>query len=359
MNIINISSSIEITPAQISFCEELCLYVDNKNTDIDSYYQLSKKIPIFLVNAFEGEKGEGDKPSTDWLGYYKRSSCSPFDNTPTIVICPERIAECVSSKDEFTWLFAKVLIHELSHARLDVNNENILYVHTSVDPFFYKWMEESIANMMTLRVFEEIVQRADWYRNAFDYIKEFIAHQPIEYKFGGWLYANVSFDGLVWREVKHNISLNDSEKRLWINYQSQVNKIFSAYINYPRYKYQMIKELEVMNERFSFIDMSSIKNKNWTQKSCVIECENDGIEYIFGFDYRDKIWYCTVYTNDSTWAEKNKDDNFKDIKLKHGSLVEKSDIAPNNIIRAIYKKFSIDIPFTRWKDIERDIKENL
>lgn len=275
MNIINLSSSIEITPAQISFCEELCENGDN-NTEKDSYYWLLNHLHIFLVNEANfvkyvqeyEDKSSGDKPSTDWLGYYTRLDCPPFSNTPIIVICPERIEKCVTNDDEFTWLFAKVMIHELSHAKLDFNNENNAYVSTSEDPFYYTWMEESIANMMTLGLFDTVVDRGDWYQKASAFAKDFVTKQPPKYAFGGWLYANLSFNGLKWREVKTRPDRLLCVKKPWNDYVRSCTK--------KEYKYRVI--------RFFLVQMGICDLELQDEQQCEnISIEEDTTDMSFMF----------------------------------------------------------------------------
>jgi len=211
MNIINISSKIQPSSMQIAYFMEL-LSVDNSfHFGYDSLFCISKNIPIFLVNEndfdnnnlrecedreYKYEKGDGDsKPSTEWLGYYTRANFGFFANTSIIVICPERIESCVINRDEYTWLFATVLIHELCHAVMDHRAENVKYGKRDE---FFRWMEESTANMETLKVFEDKAQNHYYHHkcdnrdmstnlfddDAFEFVKCFMKKQPPEYAFG-------------------------------------------------------------------------------------------------------------------------------------------------------------------------------
>ena len=129
MNIININSTIEITHSQKSFIEEVIFCGDDHHMiEEDSFYWLSKQIPIFLLDEENMQKYEIEsedryepnpkiKPHTEWLGFYGRDSTGLFEHTPRIAICPERIAQCVKDDEEFMFLLAKVIIHEFAHAK--------------------------------------------------------------------------------------------------------------------------------------------------------------------------------------------------------------------------------------------------
>jgi len=155
MNILNINSSIDITHSQKSFVEEVLFCESNHYIEEDSFYWLSKQIPIFLINEDSMKKYENkmrkneiyenryepndeSKPHTEWLGFYERSSSGLFENTPIIAICPERIAKIVKNDEEFMFLLAKVIVHEFAHAKMDSRNENKKYRKKDT---FWTWME--------------------------------------------------------------------------------------------------------------------------------------------------------------------------------------------------------------------------
>lgn len=121
---------------------------------------------------------EDSAPDTEMLGYYTRAS-GLYDQ-PAIVICPERIERVAQGNDDQTlMLMVKVLIHELAHAVMDANQEKKLYGKKDA---FYHWVEESLANDLTLEVLQHYDPR------FYDYAKFFIAHQSPAYRLGGVLH---------------------------------------------------------------------------------------------------------------------------------------------------------------------------
>jgi hypothetical protein len=121
---------------------------------------------------------EGTPPDTEMLGYYTRAS-GLYDQ-PAIVICPDRIWRVAQGNDDQTlMLMVKVLIHELAHAVMDANQEKKLYGKKDA---FYHWVEESLANYLTLEVLQHYDPR------FYDYAKNFIAHQSPAYRLGGVLH---------------------------------------------------------------------------------------------------------------------------------------------------------------------------
>ena len=253
MNIININSNISITSAQISFIEEVvkCDF-DIENT----FYWLSKNIPIFLLNEesmkkydenkeYVYEQNSDYKPYTEWLGFYGRDSQGLFSNTPRIAICPERIAACVKNDEEFMFLLAKVIVHELAHAKMDDKNQNKSY---KTKDSFWKWMEESSANRYTLQIFENFTQQyrysrsnqaspfrnTSWEDTLFDFIVDFIKRQPPEYALGYELFKKRPILDWEWEREKSNLGGKKQEKNDFINY------VKTNYKNIDEKKFQFL-----------------------------------------------------------------------------------------------------------------------
>ncbi len=146
----------------------------------DYILNLLYTIPIYLreKQPKTWNKEESNVDIVDLLGAY-------FSNTkeksPYIEIYVDTILNYASGK-KFKWLFTKVLIHELAHAALDINNSEYL---SSVTPKvlyntdFGRWREESMANAVALRVIRDYGDL-----RFYDYSEFFMLHQPAEYALG-------------------------------------------------------------------------------------------------------------------------------------------------------------------------------
>jgi len=238
MKFININSNIVITPAQRSFIEEVLLCDDRHDImQADSFYQLSKTIPVFLINEesmkkhdfeIEGqyEPNSDFRPDTEWLGFYGRDSSGLFEHTPRIAICPERIAKCVSNDEEFMFLLAKVIVHEFSHAKMDYEDQNIKYRKKDT---FWRWMEESSANRYTLEVFENYTRQdtsstpfknTRWKQSSFDFVVDFIKKQSPAYALGYELFDKRPVLDWEWEREKDSLGgqKRAKEKEDWLEY---------------------------------------------------------------------------------------------------------------------------------------------
>lgn len=239
MNVININSDIEITHSQKSFIEEVLFFDNDHMIERDSFYWLSKKIPIFLINEdtmkkYEiSEQNSDFKPHTEWLGIYLRDSSGLFEQTPTIAICPKRIADCVQNDEEFMFLSAKVIVHEFAHAKMDYGNKNVKY--RKKDDFWH-WMEESMANQITLEVFRDFTEgyqhnrykknsfrNKNWENSLFDFVINFIKRQPPEYALGYEIFDKKIGQWWIWRSHKDELGGKKKikQKTAWLKYMQQ------------------------------------------------------------------------------------------------------------------------------------------
>ncbi len=250
MHILNINSALEINNAQKVFIEKILICDNNHNIcEEDSLYNLSNKIPIFLVNEFT-MKHYGDitkyefesnvdidfdikilndykNPKTEWFGFYDRENSGVFDNTPMIVICPERIANNVDSEEEFMLLVSLVIIHEFAHAKMDYNNENSKYCKKDM---FWHWMEESLANKLALEILhnffstyhktETFKNFTTWSQRAKDFIVNFVKQQPPAYALGYELFDKHIGWWWIWKNHKKELSGTKKleEKKTWLTY---------------------------------------------------------------------------------------------------------------------------------------------
>ena len=109
-----------------------------------------KKLRKLEISFDEENNKKNDRyPAIELLGFYTRKKIEFSEKTPIIVICLEKIVKITSTQQEFLFLTTIVLIHELAHAFMDIEEENTIY--GKKDEFF-DWMEESIANLMPLEV---------------------------------------------------------------------------------------------------------------------------------------------------------------------------------------------------------------
>ena len=197
-------------PSEISYVEKMLFngyeifdYFCRRN-NLVSYIE---NIPIFLVNEssfLETEKGEGEKPSSDWLGCFKKVNIETIEKK-CIFICPERI-ESICSRSEYPIILAKVLIHEIAHA---IMSEYSTY-HT-VDEF-YKWIEEPFANLMALEIFKLYSQ------DEYKVVKKFISKQPSNYKLALDFEKNGFHFWWKWARNKDEIEKKIMEKDAYLNY---------------------------------------------------------------------------------------------------------------------------------------------
>jgi hypothetical protein len=128
MKIINLNSKYDITPAQQAFIGQLIFLGDNSYSKYfgDSIAYLMEKIPIFLVNSKEMPedlRGNSEKPSTDYLGFYQHEAPMLNCRKPAIGLCPERLFDEVSNDEELAVLLAKVVIHEFAHAKMALGTQ--------------------------------------------------------------------------------------------------------------------------------------------------------------------------------------------------------------------------------------------
>lgn len=144
--------------------------------------------PIYLRNSRSAtlnkeetsNKEEGYVDIIDLLGAYFLNKTK---DAPYIELYVDTILNEVNTKGgKFEWLFTKVLIHELAHAALDINNcerygnvpEKIHY-----NTPFGKWREESMANAVALRVIRDYGDQS-----FYDYSEKYMLSQPAKYALG-------------------------------------------------------------------------------------------------------------------------------------------------------------------------------
>ncbi len=228
MKIINIDSKYEITQLQISAAKDIVYFAElhNKPHICDTISRLMRSIPIFLVSPKKMQAIEpieswhsdnGGLPPTEWLGVYKHSGQLFNYDMPAVFLCPERIRMHAANYKEAALLTAKVIIHEYAHALMHAH-PGALYQQSDD---FYKWMEEPMANLITLNYFAV----ADSYGLSFldqesllGYAKDFISKQPPNYRLGLDLFEHGIQEWWAWRNCKADIEAKTTEKNDWLNY---------------------------------------------------------------------------------------------------------------------------------------------
>lgn len=192
MKVINLNSKYELSDGHLAFADRLVRSLSCRRPD-DRLGQLADDIPVFLVDDAWMNKHREGAMGTERLGFYDSQSLILGVKRPVIGLCPERIIESAAldgplTDNQITWLVGKVLIHELAHALMDEPTE----LHRD-KPEFYRYMEESMANVITIEAFEAL-DGAHRHRgdpadilscpgtSASSYVRKFISTQPPEYR---------------------------------------------------------------------------------------------------------------------------------------------------------------------------------
>ena len=234
MKIINIDSPVLLTEDQIAFTEKVIRCGEPEGLKYDSIAVLMEEIPIFLVSRETMDEIMRMYELIDALGFYMRNfPVAGLRNKKTIRaigLCPEKIVNCEKENSQNQmYLIAKVLIHEFAHAKMDLH-PNANYTG---DKEFYKWMEEPMANLITLQYFERFEENTCYkyksfsnfqepkYEGVLEFVKDFISNQPENYKPGLDLFKHGSLENSwnEWRKNKKALSANKTdEKNEWIEY---------------------------------------------------------------------------------------------------------------------------------------------
>lgn len=256
MKVINLDSKVELTPAQISFAKAVIIGGENFPflPEIGKISALMNQIPVFLLapesmpdeyridigwfdekekhsKNDEREYRGNEKPSTEWLGFFQYPYKILSIDTPIIALCPERIIKCVNTEEELCIAIAKVLIHEFAHASMR-HSPNANY---SPKDEFYRWMEEPLANAITLHYFNSYdkgindnylfglrekakIRSATSITSTLYFVKLFISQQPDNYRLGSDIYKHDFHFWRQWRTYKHSIQKRLKEQHDWLDY---------------------------------------------------------------------------------------------------------------------------------------------
>lgn len=206
-------------------------------------------IPVFLLNESsmpEDEELEQNsiRPATERLGFYQHAANILNIKTPAIGLCPERLIQCSGNEEELMLLTAKVIIHEFAHAKMR------LHPAANYGPVdnFYRWMEEPMANLITLECFAQFehghhrrcgrpLAHVSTAQDPLDYVRDFINGQPDNYRLALDLYDHRVRYWWIWRNDKEGFAKRTPEKQAWLDYvtkfvgkcePTQLKRLFEA-----------------------------------------------------------------------------------------------------------------------------------
>lgn len=227
----------------------------------DSRREEKKKFCIRFAKEDELPKAEvGDLPSMEYFGYYDSKENQ-------IILYPERIKNAkelfkkkgvhvtqpvtssqpvTTSKPDTTFyaLYGMVFIHALSHAVLDCTNKmdekgsivKCYNQYQNIDPdlvrkeaekqqvMLYKFMEESVATIMTLYYFLQVNTK------QYKVLREWLFYQPQEYEFGLEQFDMLNNDGSDLVE-NYCAAWRGRKKALKIYYRSEKNELLNLKSN--------------------------------------------------------------------------------------------------------------------------------
>lgn len=248
MKIINLDSRYDLSAAQVNFAQAVATACDDQSSD-DNIASLMEAIPVFLLNessmpGYEEQEQHSARPATEHLGFYQHDASLLNIRRPAIGICPERIIQQAANEEELMLLTAKVLAHEFAHAKMR------LHPASSYGPVdtFYRWMEEPMANLLTLECFDQFrhghrrgagrpLAHVSTTQDPIDYVRDFIGGQPDNYRLALDLYDHRVRYWWIWRNQKEDFAKRTAEKQAWLDYvtkhvgnteESQLQHLFEA-----------------------------------------------------------------------------------------------------------------------------------
>ncbi|MBN2275312.1 MAG: hypothetical protein JXK95_13335 [Bacteroidales bacterium] len=153
---------------------------------------LINHVPVFLVEeqTFLQYNDDAHSDTFEYMGWYSRTGNEK--EIPSIFICYDRITGHTEKKINQKYLFAAVAIHEFAHALMDCGIEPLKQKTQSNGPLF-EWVEESLANLITLQI-----AKKSKLPGLFDNIKDFVIKQKDNYKFGKDLFDVYPDDYFIW-----------------------------------------------------------------------------------------------------------------------------------------------------------------
>lgn len=198
--------------------------------DYENISHFAHTIPIYLRKNRPELIDDGSITTSDKLGFY----CHPnHKKSPYIELFLKDIERNAGvGIKKFMWLLTKVLLHELSHAVIDIYNIRGFNGEDKM-PYTYKfgkWREESMANAITLYIINKYGPR-----NLYNYSYKFMRRQPKEYMLGTKI-KDVEYWGLRSIYINKLYGAEENLKKKWLDYVNDTptapgmrkwNKIFS------------------------------------------------------------------------------------------------------------------------------------
>jgi hypothetical protein len=263
LNIFNISSSIDISldPTFMWYLVSLSMEFDKLFSHLNFVtfnYPIILKQPEDMPSyedlwGIEKIGNEGYFPEEDSvLGYYTRGDEDSIEG-PLIALCPENIEKAANElksngicKCDIKTIYGIVLIHEYAHALMDLYKRYSFKIEEERVPVEEKaninknWpkgthepvaMEESLANMITLKLFNR-------YPDDFKSVKEFIKDQPPFYKFGIHQYEA----GVDWKKWRKSDKQSSQKLEEWFNQCFSNGEINIPIKDYKREIYDRVFE---------------------------------------------------------------------------------------------------------------------
>lgn len=179
----------------------------NLGDTLDYMYQLEeyiRKLSKIYKEIWSKVSEVSAQPPMEYLGFYcpqwkKMLNESDYFFEKAIFICPERIRDCTASSDKYDFLLKKVLIHEFCHAYMDIK-----IIDKGNANHVYHWMEESMANVMTLMIIEKYIHKCAEGKEMLDYALSFMPKQPDAYAFAVPMWENgiCDYDLWAWNKEK-------------------------------------------------------------------------------------------------------------------------------------------------------------
>lgn len=263
LNFLNISSSINISldPTFMWYLVSLSMEFDKLFSHLNFVtfnYPIILKQPEDMPSyedlwGIEKIGNEGYFPEEDSvLGYYTRGDENSIEG-PLIALCPENIEKAANElksngicKCDIKTIYGIVLIHEYAHALMDLYKRYTFKIEEERVPVEEKaninknWpkgthepvaMEESLANMITLKLFNR-------YPDDFKSVKEFIKDQPPFYKFGIHQYEA----GVDWKKWRESDKQSSQKLEEWFNQCFSNGEINIPIKDYKREIYDRVFE---------------------------------------------------------------------------------------------------------------------
>lgn len=194
--------------------------------DVFSDIRHISQVMLTILQGIQIRLRRRESYATDPLGEYHYRG-EGYNHAPFIVLFPEEIENCAKafSGMSIELLAAKTLIHELAHAFLDPNNWNFgdkysdnyrkyVYPFGGTPTDFYRVREESMANIITYRIFYLAAQTKAIPRHFEKKVKAFILLQEAPYSLSLHMLPTPCIFG--WIQAKSNNLIDEESALKWM-----------------------------------------------------------------------------------------------------------------------------------------------